>query len=192
MDNDPKKNDDDDDDAYPKPGEIRRLDADLYPDVERIKKLVDADDTPVRPEQLSNLAQRPEFQPNDDIPTAEDAISLWARPHLKVLKDATGLIGSGTTTHFREPENLKHFRAAKDYAASDEKHAGRVQAAWDEFVQRLKAQEDEKNAYLKSTGSTKESAWLKGFLKAIDEYVDHSRAPELTEEHYWKNGLGQY
>jgi hypothetical protein len=68
MDNDPKKNDDD---AYPKPGEIRRLDADLYPDVERIKKLVDADDTPVRPEQLSNLAQRPEFQPNDDIPTAE-------------------------------------------------------------------------------------------------------------------------
>jgi hypothetical protein len=71
MDNDPKKNDDDDDDAYPKPGEIRRLDADLYPDVERIKKLVDPDDTPVRPEQLSNLAQRPEFQPNDDIPTAE-------------------------------------------------------------------------------------------------------------------------
>ena len=56
-------------------------------------------------------------------------------------------------------------------------------------MERLRAQEDERNAYLKSTGSTKESALLKGFLKDIDEYVDSS-APELTEEHYWKNGWG--
>ena len=88
------------------------------------------------------------------------------------------------------PENLKKFRSAKDYAVGSERHAEKVQAAWDEFVQRLKKQEDEKNAYLKSTGSTRESAWLKGFLKAVDEYVDVSSAPELTEEHYWKNGWG--
>jgi hypothetical protein len=168
MDNDPKKNDDD-----------------LYPNVERIKKLVHPDDTPVRPEQLSNLAQRAVFQSNDaeDLPTPENTIFIPARPHIKFLKDATGLIGSGTTTHFREPENLKQFRAAEDYAVGGERHADKVQAAWDEFVQRLKAREDEKNAYLKSTGSTKESAWLKGFLKAIDEYVDNS-APKFTEDQF--------
>ena len=162
MDNDPKKDNDDD--------------KDLYPDVGRIRKLVDFDDTPTQPEQISNLGERPEFDPK-------------ARPHLYFLAHATSSIEAGKIDDLRTPENLKKFRSAKDYAASDEKHAAHVQGELDRFMERLKTLEDEKNAYLKNTGSTKESAWLSGFLKAIDEYVDSS-APELTEEYYWKNDWG--
>ena len=129
---------------------------------------------------IDKMKQNNDF---DDLPpSSEDTIALWARPHLKVLKDAISQIGSGTD--FRSSENLKKFRAAKDYAASGERHAEKVQAAWDEFVQRLRAQEDEKNAYLKSTGSTKESVWLKGFLKAVDEYVDEGSATKVTEDKF--------
>ena len=138
---------------------------------------INPDDLDVTADQISNLRDSPAFDPK-------------THPHLYFLGQATRSIEAGKIDHFRDPENLKKFRAVKDYAASDEKHSAHVQDLWNEFVQRLKAQEDEKNAYLKSTGSTKESAWLKGFLKAIDEYVDISGAPELTEEHYWKNGWG--
>jgi hypothetical protein len=138
---------------------------------------IDFDDTDVRPEQIGKIGGSPEFDPK-------------AGPHIHFLAHASSKIESGKIDDFRDPENLKKFRAAKDYAVSDEKHAAHVQGELDKFMERLKKQEDEKNAYLKSTGSTKESAWLKGFLKAVDEYVDVSSAPELSEEHYWKNGWG--
>ena len=126
---------------------------------------------------LPDLADCPEFDPK-------------AHPHLLFLAHATIKIKSGKIDDFRDPANLRKIRAVKDYASSTEKHAAHVQGELDKFMERLKKQEDEKNAYLTSAGSTKESAWLKGFLKAVDEYVDVSSAPELTEEHYWKNGWG--
>jgi hypothetical protein len=147
MDNDPKKLDDNN----------------LYPDAERIKKLVDFDDTDVTPEQVSNLRERPEFDAK-------------AGPHLYFLAHATIKLDSGKIDDLRDPENLKKFRAVKDYAASDEKHAKYVQGKWDEFVQRRKEHAD--------------NHALKMFLKEVDEYVDTSSAPELTEEYYWKNGWG--
>jgi Family of unknown function (DUF5906)/Poxvirus D5 protein-like len=79
-------------------------------------------------------------------------------------------------TDFRSSENLKKFRAAKDYAASDGKHAAHVQGLWDEFVQRHREYVDNRAFEM--------------LLKEIDGYVDESSAPELTEEYYWKNGWG--
>ena len=119
------------------------------------------DDDPVTADQISNLSERPEFDPK-------------ARPHIHFLKDATSKIVSGTD--FRSSENLKKFRAAKDYAASVEKHAAHIQGLWDEFVQRHREHAD--------------NLAFKMLLKEIDGYVEESSAPELTENHYWKNGWG--
>jgi hypothetical protein len=115
---------------------------------------IDPDDTDVRPEQIARFGDWPEFDPK-------------AHPHLLFLAHATIKIESGKIDDFRDPANLKKIRAVKDYASSTEKHAAHVQGELDKFMERLKKQEDEKNAYLTSTGSTKESAWLKGFLKAV-------------------------
>jgi hypothetical protein len=63
-------------------------DDDLYPDVERIRKLVDPDDADVRPEQISNLSQYPEFQreepdiAKEHIAFLDNAINLAAPPDL--------------------------------------------------------------------------------------------------------------
>jgi Family of unknown function (DUF5906) len=124
-------------DNDPKKDEIKRLnnDDDLYPNAE----------------QISNFPDSPAFDPK-------------AHPHLYFLGQATSSIEAGKIDHFRDPENLKKFRAVKDYAASDEKHAAHVQGELDKLMERLK----------KHTNS---NDWFQTLLKAIDEYVDTSGAP---------------
>jgi hypothetical protein len=70
---------------------------------------------------------------------------------------------SGKIDDLRDPENLKKFRAVKNYAASDEKHAKYVQEKWDEFVERFKKH-------------TNNNHWFQTLLKEIDEYVEPSSA----------------
>ena len=119
---------------------------------------IDPDDLPTTWDQVTNLADHPEF---DDK----------AHPHLYFLGQATISLKSGKIDHFKDPENLKKFRAAKDYAGSDAKHAGHVQGVWDEFVQRLKEH-------------TSGNLWFQMWLKAVDEYVDKRSAPEHAEDQF--------
>ena len=84
---------------------------------------IDPDDDYPKPGEITRLADHPSFDPK-------------AHPHLHFLAHATLSLESGKISHFQEPENLKKFRSAKDYAASDEKHAAHVQGELDKFMQR--------------------------------------------------------
>jgi Family of unknown function (DUF5906) len=108
------------------------------------------------------IADSPEFDPK-------------ARPHINFLRTAINSIGS-SPTRFDEPENLKNFRSAKDYAASGEKHSAYVLGIWDDFVRRLKEY-------------TNDNLWSQRLLKKVDEYVDISSEPEITED-YFRDGWG--
>ena len=125
---------------------------------------ISPDDADVTAEQISNFSEHPAFDPK-------------AHPHLYFLGQATRSIDTGQTDHFTDPENLKKFRAVKDYAAGDEKHASYVQEKLDEFVQHLKKHANNNH-------------WFQMWLEAVDEYVDTRSAPKLAEEYYWKNGWG--
>jgi hypothetical protein len=133
-----------------------------WPDVDKIKKRLE-EETKRQDEELdqtppSRLGERPEFDSK-------------AHPHLYSLSQATIKLDSGKMDELRDPENLKKFRAVKDYAASDEKHAAHVKGELDKFMERLK-------------GHTSNNHWFQTFLKSIDEYVDTSSAPEVTEDKF--------
>jgi hypothetical protein len=126
--------------------------------------------------------------PDDEYPT-DDHIFIMASPHVKFLKDCVNLVTTSYDyAHLIEPDNIKKFRSAKDYATNGGKQyittrngsddADKVQAAWDEFVQRLKERTGPNNK------------WRESLLKAVDD--GPSSAPELTEDHYWKNGWGTH
>jgi hypothetical protein len=122
------------------------------------------DDEDVRPEEIARLGDSASFDP-------------IAQPHIYQLSTAVESVRHGDNlfrdpiSSFNDPEKLKKFGAARDYAFSDAKHAEHVRGIWDKFVQCLKEVEND-------------NPWSQALLKRIDEFVEASSAPEIVEANF--------
>jgi len=103
-----------------------------------------------------------------------------AQNHLNFMKGATD------HTKFKTPEYIKQFHEIKRFgnADPDDEDCRIVKDAYDTFMERLK---NYTSAALED-GET--SPWYQRLLKEIDEYVNVSALPPITEDYFWKNGWG--